>query len=72
MVQEFFHLPAPLADEGDDADVGAGEPGHHAQEGAFAHAAAGKNAHPLPPPQGEQAVDGPNAHVQGLSDLCRG
>jgi hypothetical protein len=69
MIQELFNLAAPFTDEGDDADVGAGEAGHHAQESAFAHAAAGKNSHPLPPAQSEEAIDGTDTHVQGFSDL---
>ena len=67
-LHEFDHLPAALADQGDDVDVRLGVAGHHAQGGGFTHAGTGHDAHALALAQRQQGVDRADADIERLVD----
>ncbi|GAF26485.1 O-acetylhomoserine sulfhydrylase [Moorella thermoacetica Y72] len=66
------HLPAALADEGDDVDVSGAVAGDHPQEGALTNAAAGKDADPLAAAAGQEGVDGFDPRSQDFLDPAPG
>ena len=64
---ELLHLPAALADEPDDRDVGPGVARKHGEQNRLADARAGKNAHALTFAAGDERVERPHAQIDGLT-----
>ena len=64
VADEVAHLPAALADQRDDGDLGARVPRHHAEQRALADAAAGEQTDALTPTEREQGVDRAHADVE--------
>ena len=63
VLDEFAHLPAALADQGEDDDVAFGAERQHRQQGRFADAGAGEQAQALALAAGGEAVERPHAQV---------
>lgn len=68
MLNEVLHFAAALADECDDADIGAGVAGNGAQEGRLAHAGAREEPEALATANGGHSVDAAYSGAQGLVD----
>ncbi len=67
-VEEFAHFASALANQAEDGEVGAGVAGHHANEGALTDAASTKDADALPPPAGEEGVNGADTATERIAD----
>src|SRR5690606_4167118 len=67
-LDEFLHLAATLADEGDHAHVAVGVAADHAQQRALADAGPGEDAQALPATAGDQGIDCADAGRERVLD----
>ncbi len=66
--QKLHHFTATFAHQGNHVHVGLHIAGQHAHQRTFAHARTGENAHALAFANGEETVDGLDAHFNGGVD----
>ena len=64
VLEEFPHLAAALADQGEHRDVAGGVARQHGEQRGFADAGAGEQAEPLAPPAGGEAVERAHAEIE--------
>ena len=72
VVDELPHLPPPLADQGDHADLRLGAAGDHGEEAGLADAGSREDPHPLASAARSQGVDRADPQRQGLADATAG